>query len=207
MINVAEVCQATRALGPGLRAVVWVQGCPFRCRECVSPEWLEYRPATMFHPGELARRLLSQPDVTGFTFSGGEPMTQAKGLAATIRTARQQRDLSLICFSGYTLAELHGERRPDGAEELLSEVDVLIDGRYRPALNDGRGLRGSANQRVHHLTRRLRDSDYDFEGRPREAEIQLSDSVLRLVGVPPLGLLPALDHVWPARVAPNEGDR
>ena len=46
-LNVAAVCQATRALGPGLRAVVWVQGCPCRCPGCVAPDWMALKPARL----------------------------------------------------------------------------------------------------------------------------------------------------------------
>lgn len=46
MINVAEICLGTRALGPGLRSALWVQGCPFRCPGCVAPDWIPDRPVT-----------------------------------------------------------------------------------------------------------------------------------------------------------------
>jgi pyruvate-formate lyase-activating enzyme len=40
-LNIAATCQATYALGPGLRSAVWVQGCPFRCPGCISPDWVK----------------------------------------------------------------------------------------------------------------------------------------------------------------------
>ncbi|MGI5166611.1 4Fe-4S single cluster domain-containing protein [Spirillospora sp. CA-253888] len=187
MINVAETCTATRALGPGWRAAVWVQGCPFRCRGCIAPDWIPDRPARRVGPEELAAELLADPRVAGLTFSGGEPMEQAEGLAATVRAARRRRDVSLVCFTGHRLADLRG--RP-GPEALLAEVDVLIDGRYADPLNDGRGLRGSTNQQVHHLTGRLRG--FPFEDGPRAAEIRLRRDEALLVGVPPK----AMGEAW-----------
>ncbi|TDB83717.1 radical SAM protein [Actinomadura sp. KC216] len=179
MLNIAEICTGTRALGPGLRAVAWTQGCPFRCRRCVAPDWIEDRPARVMSPAELAAALLTDPDVTGLTFSGGEPMEQAAGLAETARLARRHRDLTLICFTGYRLGDLRG--RP-GPEVLLDEVDVLIDGRYVDVLDDDRGMRGSTNQRVHRLTDRLDGAD--FQTGPRRTEIRVSAERALLVGVP-----------------------
>lgn len=145
----------TRALGPGLRSVAWVQGCPFRCRGCIAPDWIPQRPARETAPADLAAELLAHPGVTGFTFSGGEPMAQAAGLAAVITIARRQRDLTLICFSGYRLAELRDRPPGPGVAELLAQTDVLIDGRYVAGRNDALGLRGSSNQQVHLLTGRV----------------------------------------------------
>ncbi|MEU7830563.1 MULTISPECIES: 4Fe-4S single cluster domain-containing protein [unclassified Nonomuraea] len=190
MLNVAEICTATRALGPGVRAVVWVQGCPFHCRGCLAPDWIPDRPAREMTPDELAAALLSDPRVTGLTFSGGEPMAQAAGLAETARAVRAVKEVSLICFTGFRLEELAG--RP-AAGELLAEVDVLIDGRYVASRNDDRGLRGSANQRVHHLTDRLRG--LDFTGTPRRAELHVNDRDVLLVGVPPSGLTAAWNTI------------
>jgi anaerobic ribonucleoside-triphosphate reductase activating protein len=180
MLNVAETCRATRALGPGVRAVVWVQGCPFRCRGCIAPDWIPDRPARRVDVADLADELLADPDVEGFTFSGGEPMAQAPALAALIRTARERRALSLVCFTGYKLEEL---RAKSEVEPLLREVDVLIDGRYVEAKNDDRGLRGSSNQRIHHLSGRL--TGFPFDTGPRRAEIRLRGDEALLVGVPP----------------------
>lgn len=153
-------------------------------------------------PAALAAELLGDERVTGLTISGGEPMAQAAALAQMVRAARTVRELSVICFSGYRLARLRGANGPADAESLLDEIDVLIDGPYVAARNDGRGLRGSSNQRIHHLTGRLRG--YDFENGPRAAELHFSDSDVRLVGVPAPGLLEALARV-PNQLPPRAG--
>jgi pyruvate-formate lyase-activating enzyme len=43
-VQAAETCVGTRALGPGLRSAVWVQGCPFRCTGCIAPDWIPPLP-------------------------------------------------------------------------------------------------------------------------------------------------------------------
>ncbi|MGC4950471.1 4Fe-4S single cluster domain-containing protein [Streptomyces sp. DT224] len=192
-LDVAATRVGTEALGPGVRSALWVQGCPFSCAGCMAPDWIPFRPARQAAPAELARELLADARVTGLTFSGGEPMAQAAGLAEVARRAREIRDVTVICFTGYRLERLRTRPPGPGVAALLAEVDVLVDGVYVAALDDGRGLRGSANQRVHHLTGRLADTGYDFEHRTRSAEIAVNGPEALLIGVPPPGLLDAFD--------------
>jgi anaerobic ribonucleoside-triphosphate reductase activating protein len=186
-VDIAAVCVGTRALGPSVRSVVWVQGCPFRCGGCVAPDWIPFDGGRRTDVVDLVGELLSDPEVDGLTFSGGEPMEQAASLAEVARLARTVRPVSVVCFTGYRLSVL--QRRADpGVARLLAEVDVLIDGRYVAALDDGRGLRGSSNQRVHHLTARHADCGYDFVGCHRDVEVRVEQDGVLLVGVPPPGL-------------------
>lgn len=194
VVNVAETCVGTTVLGPGVRSVVWVQGCALHCPGCIAPDWIPQREARLIAPDDLAAELLADPAVSGLTLSGGEPMLQAAPLAAMVRAARQQREVSVVCFSGHTLNELRERPPAPGVAKLLEQVDVLIDGEYVAAANDGLGLRGSSNQVVHHLTDRLTDSDDLFVRRTRTAEIRVRDRSVLLVGVPPPGLVPTLDR-------------
>ena len=171
-------------LGPGLRAVVWVQGCPFHCQGCIAPDWIPFKPARLVTAEELADELLSNPHVSGLTFSGGEPMKQAPGLAAVARLARQRRDLDIICFTGYKIEKLLKPPLDEAVQGLLAEVDVLIDGSYIARLNDNRGLRGSSNQRIHHLSLRLKD--FDFENATRQVEMEINEGHILMVGIPPV---------------------
>ncbi|MEU3891834.1 4Fe-4S single cluster domain-containing protein [Streptomyces sp. NPDC029041] len=193
VLNVAATHIGTEALGPGVRSVVWVQGCPFHCAGCIAPDWIPDRPARHVAPGALAAELLADPRVTGLTLSGGEPMQQAGGLAELVCQARLIRDVSVICFSGHRLEHLLTRPPSPGVPDLLAAVDVLIDGTYVAALNDGRGLRGSSNQRIHHLTDRLAVHGHELAQGPRTAEIAVTGREALLIGVPPTGLLTAFD--------------
>jgi anaerobic ribonucleoside-triphosphate reductase activating protein len=190
VVNVAETCVGTTALGPGIRSVVWVQGCSLHCPGCIAPDWIPRREARLVDPEELAEELLADPAVAGLTLSGGEPTLQAGPLAAMVRAARRRRDVTVICYSGHTLGELRERAEVAG---LLEQVDVLIDGPYLAAADDGRGLRGSSNQVVHHLTGRLTGWDDAFTGAPRSAELRVRDRSVLLVGVPPPGLARGID--------------
>lgn len=193
-LNIASTSPATRTLGPGVRAAVWVQGCSFNCPDCIAPEWIPRRISRLVKPEHLVAEILSATDITGLTFSGGEPMLQAAGLAKLVRIARQYRELSLICFTGFTLEQLRQQPPGPGVTELLAEIDILIDGQYIAARNDNRGMRGSDNQRIHYLTTKIKRDNYDFEGGSRKAEIHLGDGYAMLVGVPSFGMSEAFRH-------------
>jgi anaerobic ribonucleoside-triphosphate reductase activating protein len=196
-LNLAAVQLGTRALGPGRRAVVWVQGCPFRCAGCVAPDWIAREQAHLVSVAELARRILADPGIEGLTFSGGEPMLQAAALAELAGAVRSERDVSVICFTGYTLRRLRDDPpgRP-GVADLLAATDLLIDGRYVAARDDGVGLRGSSNQRLHHLTGRLA-GHADLGTAPRRVEVYVAGDQALMVGVPAHGMLEAFHRAFP----------
>lgn len=182
-LNIAAVCSKTTMLGPGIRAAVWVQGCPFHCQGCIAPNWIPQVINQLISPAVLAEQLLENPDVTGITFSGGEPMLQAEGLAETARLMRLKRNISIICFSGFKYEILQKRPPNPGVKSLLQEIDILIDGQYVQEKNDDRGLRGSSNQKVIYLTNRLQG--ISLENFPRRSEILLTDGQAMMVGVPP----------------------
>lgn len=188
-LNIASIAPRTQALGPGTRAAVWVQGCPLKCPGCVAPEWIPFVPAMKLTPEEILEKL-DLDAISGLTFSGGEPMEQAAGLAALARLARQKKDLDIICFTGYRYERLVKNPPNHGVATLLEEVDILIDGPFIQSLNDSRGLRGSSNQRVIHLTPKLRH--YDFETQTRAVEITITDGELAFIGIPSPDVMSAL---------------
>jgi anaerobic ribonucleoside-triphosphate reductase activating protein len=185
-LNIAQICPETRVLGPGKRFVIWVQGCPFSCAECVAPNWIPIEINRLVSIDDLAERITGAQDLEGITLSGGEPMLQAEGLATLVRRVHKARpNLSVIAFSGFTLGQLRKRARlKPGIGELLDQLDVLIDGLYHADLNDDLGLRGSSNQRIRFLTARYRNRKAEFEHRSREIEIHALEKEMLMVGVP-----------------------
>jgi len=192
-LNIAESCRGSRVLGPGKRYAIWVQGCPFRCPECVSADWQVLRPNRLIFLQDLVQEILADPELEGLTLSGGEPMLQPGACKQLIEGVRAVRpEFTLILYTGFSLAELRAQGHPDRLG-LLGKTDVLIDGRYQPEQNDNSGLRGSANQRVHFLSDAyLKLGHAYFTERPREVELHLRAEDVFMVGVPPNGLDAAL---------------
>lgn len=186
MLNVASVVDRTRAEGPGLRFALWVQGCPFRCLRCCNPEQLAFVPRESVSPEALAERALGA-GVEGVSLLGGEPFAQAAPLARFARLV-SGAGLSVMVYSGYTLAELRA-LSDEGAAELLAVTDLLVDGRYEAERRtDARRWIGSSNQRLHFLTGRYAPDDPCFVGR-NTLEIHLRDGEIVLNGWPALGAL------------------
>ncbi len=183
ILSVSRVVDRTQVLGPGTRAAIWVRGCPLRCRDCVSPEDLPFEGGERVDVRDLARHLngLSE-DVTGVTFSGGEPMAQAAALAQLVDLIRARRNWSVMSYSGFTLEHLHRHGSP-GQRALLDRVDILVDGPYLVERHADLLWRGSANQRLHFLTSRHRLRAPD---RCAGLELEVTKGALSWVGVPPV---------------------
>lgn len=185
VLRVGRVADRCDVLGPGTRAVVWVAGCPLRCRECVAPEFLSAAVGVLVRVVALAEQLLSL-DVDGVTFSGGEPFAQAGALAGLCGLLRGARpELSLMSYTGFRFERLR-DRGSAAQRELLGWLDVLVDGPYLPARQVAARWRGSDNQRVLWLTDRHRD----LAGEPDEPagmtfEIA-EDGGFQWMGVPPV---------------------
>jgi anaerobic ribonucleoside-triphosphate reductase activating protein len=120
--------------------------------------------------------------IEGITLLGGEPLAHAPA-AAALAHGVQQRGLSVMVFSGYTLEEARTLPEPAVAE-LLALTDILVDGPY---LRDQPELRrrwiGSANQRIHFLTDRYRADDPRWL-LPNTLEVRLRGRELTVNGFP-----------------------
>lgn len=182
ILNLAAIVPTTKVLGPGNRFGIWVQGCNRRCKGCLAKEWLKITPANLISIPKLCEVILNTPDIQGLTISGGEPMLQAAGLLRLVDEVKNKKNMDIICYTGYTLDQLIQQPPSREVLDFLKMIDVLIDGEYLEDLNDDKGLRGSSNQRIHFLSGKL--SDYDFQTSPRKVEIHITNGEIFLVGVP-----------------------
>jgi anaerobic ribonucleoside-triphosphate reductase activating protein len=190
VLNLAGFLARSAVNGPGIRAVVWVQGCPFRCEGCFNETFQPFSPAMQVTVSELAKTILSLPGIDGVTFSGGEPFAQAGPLALLgelLRTA----GLSMVTYTGYTADQL--ARGDDPAwPALLAATDLLIAGPYIAALSRPDPLKGSANQQVIPLGTRLvsptRTRAYDTSSGRTEFTIT-PDGTITTTGFPVPALL------------------
>lgn len=182
---VAEISDRSRVLGPGARAVVWVQGCPLRCRGCISTAFLPFEGGTALEVDSIADRLVATTGIEGVTFSGGEPFAQADALLALCRAVRARSSLSIMAYTGFTLEALQGTGTPS-QRSLLAQLDLLIDGPYIERRHASLRWRGSTNQRLHILSGRYEELwDEPDVSAGVEVEIDSTNS-FRVIGVPPV---------------------
>jgi anaerobic ribonucleoside-triphosphate reductase activating protein len=134
--------------GPGLRCVIFTQGCHFQCLNCHNPETWDVSAGKEYSVKQIIRLIKKHTKkIRGITFSGGEPFLQAAGLAE-IAAAVHGMELDVVTYTGYTYEQLIEEANAD-ALALIYASDILIDGKYihelrSPALR----FKGSSNQRV-----------------------------------------------------------
>ncbi|TYQ28383.1 radical SAM protein [Pseudanabaena sp. UWO311] len=149
-LNIMGYLNRSEVNGPGCRAVVWVQGCWRECPDCFNPASWSLAVNQLVSVEELAERILSEPANQGVTFSGGEPFLQATALAALAKQIKTA-GLNVMSFTGYTLSELRSPKAPEGAVDLLNQLDILIDGPYVSALaiHKPDSPVSSRNQRLH----------------------------------------------------------
>ena len=150
-LNIMGYVDESEVNGPGVRAVVWVQGCLRECPGCFNPQSWSYEPNQIISIQQLAEQILSNPRNQGVTFSGGEPFWQAQNLAK-LAILLKAKGLNIMSFTGFTLEELKSPKKaPPHAQDLLAELDLLIDGPYVQslAIHDPNSLVSSRNQRVH----------------------------------------------------------
>jgi anaerobic ribonucleoside-triphosphate reductase activating protein len=203
-IVVNRLLDRCEVLGPGVRAVVWVQGCPLRCRECIAAETLSFDGGRVMPVAELASWLCSLVGVEGVTLSGGEPFAQARPLAQLLDEVRAVRpDFTAMSYSGFTLAAVR--RGTPAQRALLDRLDLLVDGPYQVARHGDLRWRGSSNQRLIPLSDRYRDllAEPDI-GAGIEFTVGL-DRTLSWAGVP--GVPGFRDQVTAALAAQSYGLR
>ena len=136
-----EIKSCDIANGEGVRVTLFVSGCTNRCPHCFQPQTWDFTYGQPF-TAETEERLLSllAPEyVNGLTLLGGEPFERFP-------------EKNVWCFTGFTYEELLTEGnhpRCEVTDELLSLLDVLVDGRFVAELkNIGLRFRGSSNQRL-----------------------------------------------------------
>lgn len=171
-MNYCNIKRRDIADGIGVRVTLFVSGCTHHCRGCFQPETWDFDYGRPFDAEAEAVIFseLGQSFVNGLTLLGGEPFEPSNqwGLLPLLRAAKERfPDKTVWAYSGYTWEELTGDSRArcEATDELLSLIDVLVDGEFVEALRDiTLRFRGSSNQRVLDVKASL------AEGKPVEWE-------------------------------------
>lgn len=143
-LRILDIVEDTMVDGPGFRTSVYCAGCRHACPGCHNPQSWAFDQGREMTVGEIMRIIEADP-YANVTFSGGDPMYQAAGFAELAREIHRRTNKDIWCYTGFTFESLINQDQ----RELLSEVDVLVDGPFIQALRDEDLLfRGSSNQRI-----------------------------------------------------------
>jgi anaerobic ribonucleoside-triphosphate reductase activating protein len=190
---------ASRVNGPGLRAVVYFQGCTVGCRSCWNKSSHPFvgEERGICEVAWWVLRAHEEAALEGVTFSGGEPMQQADALLALVESLHcRLPGLSFGLYSGYSERELQSGRYwcrsepPPGAkrdiwQRLKRYLDFAVLGRYVASQPSTLPLRTSANQELTLFSSRYREQDFE----PQEVEIHIgAEGLVQVTGFPLAGL-------------------
>lgn len=169
LIRVAGIVPESIVDGPGMRYVLFVQGCPHHCKGCHNAETWDYTQGIFMTVDSIVKDVIQNPMLQGITFSGGEPFMQPVALNELLRKLRHQymakeKPFNFMLYTGYTLEELESLQTPQktplgkfymnrlnvSGSVLLQSLDYLVDG---PFMEDKKSLnckfRGSVNQKMY----------------------------------------------------------
>lgn len=158
-IRIAGTVRESVVDGPGLRFVVFAQGCTHRCRGCHNPDTWDSLGGFPVDVEDLLEQVRKEKLIKGVTFSGGEPFLQAAPLARLGRKVKAL-GLDLMTYTGYTWDRLHDLMTEDqGIRELVLVSDYIVDGPFILEEKDFEiPFRGSRNQRIIDVPRSLETS-------------------------------------------------
>lgn len=146
-IRLSGIIEESIVDGPGIRFVVFTQGCLKRCVMCHNEETQALDQGYLKEADEIVKKWRKNPLLTGITLSGGEPFLQAKACLYLAKKALED-GLNVFVYSGYYYEELRTFNNPY-VQELLDISTYLVDGPFEHTLKNLNLLfRGSSNQRI-----------------------------------------------------------
>ena len=144
-VRIAGVIRESIVDGPGIRFVVFAQGCPHHCPGCHNPATHDVKGGTLVLIDTIIAEMQKNPLLDGLTLSGGEPFAQPEGFAELARRA-QDLGYHVMAYSGYTYESLVAQK---AQRQLLEHTDLLVDGRFEISQKSLLlKFRGSKNQRI-----------------------------------------------------------
>lgn len=176
-MNYADIKEFDVANGTGVRTSLFVSGCNHHCKGCFNEVAWDFNYGKAFTKADADRILESlKPDyIHGLSLLGGEPLeySNQQGLLPLLRRfVKLYPDKNVWCYTGFEFErDIQNNMMVKWEEtrELISYIDILVDGRYEEDLKDlGLRFRGSSNQRIIDVKKSLKEGKtilWDKDGR------------------------------------------
>ena len=152
--------------GPGIRFVLFLQGCHLKCKYCQNRDTWDVNSGTIYDIKDVVKRIERYTAYMqkngGITVSGGEPLckeniNEVHKFIKDVKAIKPNFDI--WCYSGYTMDELLA-RNDEDTNKCLNDIDVLVDGTYKDELhNPTLKWKGSSNQRVIDVQKSLKNNE------------------------------------------------
>lgn len=169
-LRIAGTIQESIVDGPGIRFVIFSQGCDFHCEGCHNPHTWSHTGGNLIDVDSLYEKIQSNPLIKGITISGGEPFLQSVAFIPLIKRLKKS-GYEIAVYTGYSFEELLNEGGTRA--EMAKLVDIIIDGRF--LLNEKSLLlkfKGSKNQRIINVKKSLNENKIVLEASERWGGIQ-----------------------------------
>lgn len=157
LVRLSSIIPNSLVNGPGMRKVIYAQGCKHNCKGCFNTHTHSFDLGLMWDINDLVRTVINDPIIRGVTFSGGDPLEQPEEfgiIAKKIKTAKPK--LNIWCYTGYTIEYILDHLNK--YKLLLENIDVLVDGKYDETQPDNtKSFRGSLNQRFIDVQKTLKE--------------------------------------------------
>lgn len=156
-MNYAQIRQYDIANGVGIRTTLFVSGCKFKCNGCFNQEYQDFNYGNKFtkETEELIITYLSNPNISGLSILGGEPLQQDDTLLNFIKRVKTETNKSIWLWTGYVYENLTSKQ----LYLVNNYIDILVDGQFIEELKDMRlKFRGSSNQRIIDIKKTLKEN-------------------------------------------------
>ncbi|MBC3796331.1 anaerobic ribonucleoside-triphosphate reductase activating protein [Acetobacterium tundrae] len=146
-IKIAGIVKESIVDGPGIRLVVFAQGCPHHCSGCHNPGTHDFKGGQWVAIDAIISEMKKNPLLDGITLSGGEPFEQAEAFGELAERA-EVLGYHVMTYTGYTYETLL-ENSDKAWHDLLERTDLLVDGKFQIEKKSMMlKFRGSKNQRI-----------------------------------------------------------
>lgn len=139
--------------GPGMRYVLFTQGCIHHCEGCQNKHTWPINQGVDISIDKIIKNIKKSPFIKGITISGGEPFLQNKAIYYLIKELKDNAELSklnIMIYTGYTLKELKNMKNYY-INNILESIDYLVDGKFEKDNLTNRLYIGSNNQKIYDL--------------------------------------------------------
>ena len=148
-IRLAAIIPNSNSNGPGLRDVIFSQGCTHHCPHCFNKHTWDFSHGVLCDCNTIIKQCINRTYLAGVTFSGGDPFDQPQPFAYIAKQLKKHH-INIWCYTGYTFEQLIVlSRNNESIKKLLNNIDRLVDG---PFINAKKStniqFRGSTNQRI-----------------------------------------------------------